>query len=92
MGHIAAAHAAEKATWLKGLVTEIGMDLSSPTTLHVDNQSAIANSRDPEFHDCPKHIKVRPLLETPSGSHGDLSPVYADGGTSRTPRPRPRPR
>jgi len=30
----------------------------SPTVLHVDNQSAIAIAKNPEFHDRTKHIDV----------------------------------
>ncbi len=32
--------------------------MSSPTTLHVNNQSAIAIAQNPEFHDRMKHIDV----------------------------------
>ena len=33
--------------------------MSSPTALHIDNQSAIAITRNPEFYDCTKYIDVR---------------------------------
>src|SRR6266851_3367633 len=39
-------------------LSELGQDMSSPTTLHVDNQSAIAIAQNPEFHDRMKHIDV----------------------------------
>jgi hypothetical protein len=57
--YIAASHAAKEAVWLRRLLTELGLDLTSPTTIHVDNQSAIAIARNPEFHDRTKHIEVR---------------------------------
>jgi transposase InsO family protein len=57
--YIAAAHAAKEAIWLRRLLTELGENLESPTTLFVDNQSAIAIARNPEFHDRTKHIEVR---------------------------------
>ena len=40
--YIAGAHAAKEAVWLRLLLSELGQDMSSPTTLHVDNQSAMA--------------------------------------------------
>ena len=33
-------------------------NINAPTILHVDNQSVIAIARNPEFHDCTKHIKI----------------------------------
>ena len=57
--YIAAAHATKEVVWLRRLLTELSLDLSPPTILHVDNQSAIAIARNPEFHDRTKHIEVR---------------------------------
>jgi hypothetical protein len=59
--YIAGAHAAKEAIWLKSLVSEIWKDqaTNSPITLHIDNQSAIAIAKNPEFHDRTKHIEVR---------------------------------
>jgi hypothetical protein len=57
--YIAAAHATKEVIWLRRLLIELGLDLDSPTVLHVDNQSAIAIARNPEFHDRTKHIEVR---------------------------------
>jgi hypothetical protein len=60
--YIAAAHASDttkEVIWLRRLLTDLGLDLDSPTTLHVDNQSAIATARNPEFHDRTKHIEIR---------------------------------
>ena len=57
--YIAGAHAAKEDVWLRLLLSELGQDMSSPTTLHVDNQSAMAIARNPEFHERTKHIDVR---------------------------------
>ena len=57
--YIAAAHAAKEAVWLRRLLTELGLNVNSPTILHIDNQSAIAIARNPEFHDRTKHIQIR---------------------------------
>jgi len=56
--YIASAHATKEATWLRLLLSELGQDMSSPTVLHVDNQSAIAIAQNLEFHECMKHIDV----------------------------------
>ena len=57
--YIAAAHATKDVIWLRRLLTDLGLDLHSPTTLHVDNQSVIAIARNLEFHDRTKHIEIR---------------------------------
>jgi hypothetical protein len=59
--YIAGMHAAKEAIWLKQLVSEIWKDqiTNSPTTIYIDNQSAIAIAKNPEFHDRTKHIEVR---------------------------------
>ena len=56
--YITSAHATKEATWLRLLLSELRQDMSSPTTLHVNNQSTIAITRNLEFHDHTKHIDV----------------------------------
>jgi len=56
--YIAGAHAAKEAIWLRRLLTELGLEILTPTSLHIDNQSAIAIAKNPEFHDCTKHIEI----------------------------------
>ena len=57
--YIAAAHATKEVVWLRRLLNELGQTTKAPTHLHIDNQSAIAIARNPEFHDRTKHIDVR---------------------------------
>jgi hypothetical protein len=59
--YIAGTYAAKEAIWLKQLVSKIWKDqiTNSPTTIYIDNQSAIAIIKNPKFHNCTKHIKVR---------------------------------
>jgi hypothetical protein len=59
--YIAGAHAAKEAIWLQDLVSKIWKDKATdaPITLYIDNQSAIAIAKNPEFYDHTKHIKVR---------------------------------
>src|SRR6266403_3246899 len=57
--YITGAHATKEAIWLRRLLTELGLEILTPTSLHIDNQSAIAIAKNPEFHDRTKHIKIR---------------------------------
>jgi hypothetical protein len=57
--YITSAHAAKEATWLRLLLSELRQDMSSPTTLHIGNQPAIAIAHNPEFHEQTKHIDIR---------------------------------
>jgi hypothetical protein len=40
------------------LLGELGLHTSASTTLLMDNQSAMTIARNPEFHNCTKHIEV----------------------------------
>ena len=78
--YIAAAHAAKEALWLRRLLTELGMPMISPTTLHIDNQSAIAIARNPEFHDRTKHIEVRYHFLRLLVENEQIAPTYLPTG------------
>jgi hypothetical protein len=57
--YIAGAHAAKEIVWLQRLFGEVGLPDDGPTTLYMDDQSAIAIAKNPQFHDRTKHIEVR---------------------------------
>ncbi|KAF5383863.1 hypothetical protein D9615_003633 [Tricholomella constricta] len=57
--YVAATHAAKEALWLRSLVTEIFDTTLEATTLFSDNQSAIALTKDHQYHARSKHIDVR---------------------------------
>ena len=57
--YIAGAHAAKESIWLRQLLTGLGLTISKPTLLRMDNQSAIAIAKNPTFHEWTKHIEVR---------------------------------
>ena len=59
--YIAGAHAAKEAVWLERLISEVWRQPvpHAPVPLHIDNQSAIAITKNPKFHDWTKHIAVR---------------------------------
>ena len=56
--YVAAMHAVKEALWLQTLINEIFGSLTGATTLHCDNQSAIALTKDHQYHACTKHIDV----------------------------------
>jgi len=56
--YITRAHATKEAVWLRQLLSKLGQDMSSPTVLRIDNQSAITITWNPEFHDRTKHIDI----------------------------------
>ncbi len=57
--YVAATHAAKEALWLRSLLSQLFYPLSEPTALFGDNQSAIALTKDHQYHPRTKHIDVR---------------------------------
>jgi hypothetical protein len=57
--YMAATTAACQGIWLARLIAELRGDEVGATKLNIDNQSAIALSKNPVFHDRSKHIDVR---------------------------------
>lgn len=57
--YIAAATATKELLWLQNLISELGYDLNLPSIIYCDNQSCIALSENPKFHDRSKHIDMR---------------------------------
>ena len=56
--YVAATHGMKEALWLRNLLAEVFEPLTDATTLFSDNQSAIALTRDHQFHARTKHIDV----------------------------------
>ena len=59
--YVAATHAAKEALWLRSLIGQVfgPFPLDTATTLFSDNQSAIALSKDHQYHARTKHIDIR---------------------------------
>jgi len=57
--YIAATIGACQGVWLARLLAELKSEEASAVTLRIDNESAIALSKNPVFHDRNKHIDVR---------------------------------
>ena len=56
---IAMNFATKEIIWMRGLLTELGVDMSLPTKLLCDNQSAIKLAHNPVFHKRTKHIMLK---------------------------------
>jgi hypothetical protein len=57
--YIAATHATKEALWLRSLLSQLFTPPDQPTTLFSNNQSAIALSKDHQYHAHTKHIDIR---------------------------------
>lgn len=57
--YIVMTHAAKEAIWLRALIGELYKPVTESTQVHCDNQSAIALSKDNQFHERTKHIDLR---------------------------------
>jgi hypothetical protein len=57
--YIAATHAAKEALWIRMFLAEIARPLKKPTTIHLDNISAISITKNDEYHPRTKHIDIR---------------------------------
>jgi hypothetical protein len=57
--YVAATHATNEALWLQSLIQQLFDTTLSPTTLFSDNQSAIALSKDHQYHAHTKHINIQ---------------------------------
>ena len=57
--YVALCSAAQETIWLRHLLSSIGFEQVSPATLHEDNQSTIALSKNPNNHPRTKHIDIK---------------------------------
>ena len=57
--YVAVTHASKEALWLRSLITQLFDVKLDPTPLFSDNQSAIALTKDHQYHPRTKHIDIR---------------------------------
>jgi hypothetical protein len=57
--YTAGVHAGQELLWFHNLLSELGYTFTSPHTLYIDNQSAIAFSQNPEHHGRMKHLDLK---------------------------------
>jgi hypothetical protein len=56
---VAATSAGQEILWLRNLFSELGYKFNSPSTLHIDNRSALCVAKNPEHHGRMKHLDLR---------------------------------
>ena len=56
--YVALSGAAQEAIWLKQLNQDL-TEISEPVAIYVDNQSAIAIAKNPQFHGRVNHINIK---------------------------------
>ena len=57
--YISATAAGQEILWLHNLFSEIGYPVKEASTLFLDNQSALAVTKNPEHHGRMKHLDLR---------------------------------
>ena len=79
--YVAANQAGRDIMWMRNLFTEFGYDLSeSPSTLFMDNSSAIAVAKNPEDFGRLKHIQLRLYWLRDVIEEGMIAPEYCPTG------------
>lgn len=74
--YVAMANAAQESVWLGQLMAEFTVSEEAPMLLYEDNQSAIAMSRNPQFHGRAKHIDIKHHYIREQVSNGTIMLEY----------------
>jgi plasmid replication initiation protein len=56
---VSAVEAGKEIAWMRNILGEFGYQVNQACTLHIDNQSAISVSKNPEHHGRMKHLDLR---------------------------------
>ena len=73
---MAATAVMKEAVWLLKLVNELNIVLSCPTMLLINNQSAMALTKNTMFHDCIKHITIQHHFTQEKLDSGEIAVDY----------------
>jgi len=74
--YIAANLAGQEIIWLQNFFYELGYSVEKPSTLYMDNQSAVAVAKNPEHHGRLKHLDLRYYWLRDVVEEGYISPVH----------------
>ena len=74
--YMAASHAAREAAWFRNLLTEMKIDISTPTVVFEDNQSTIKLTENPVNHARTKHIDVQHHFIREQVEGGKIKTIY----------------
>jgi hypothetical protein len=56
---VSAVSAGQEILWLRNFFSELGYKFTGPSTLHIDNESALSVAKDPEHHGRMKYLDLR---------------------------------
>ena len=74
--YMALASSAQEAVWMRQLSSEIGIEYTKPVIIYEDNQSAIAMTKNPQFHGRTKHIAIKYLFIREQVNDGTVNIQY----------------
>jgi Reverse transcriptase (RNA-dependent DNA polymerase) len=74
--HISAVEAGKEILWMREFMGELGYNVSGPSLLWMDNQSAIAVSKNPEHHGKMKHLSLRLFWLRDAVQGGLIAPKF----------------
>ena len=74
--HIAAVEAGKEIIWMRQFMGELGYQVSGASLLRMDNQSAIAVSKNPEHHGKMKHLSFRLFWLRDAVQDGLIEPAF----------------
>lgn len=73
---IAAVEAGKEILWMRNILSEFGYTVQGPSTLHMDNQSAISVAKNPEHHGRMKHLDLRYYWLRDVVESGQIAPKF----------------
>lgn len=74
--YVAANATVNQAIWIRKILADLHMEQNEPTQVYVDNQAAIAISKDPVFHGKTKHFKIKLYHLREEQKHGEVKLLY----------------
>jgi hypothetical protein len=74
--YVSAVEAGKEIYWMRNILREFGYQVSGPSILYVDNQSAISVSKNPEHHGRMKHLDLRYYWLRDAVENGYITPNY----------------
>ncbi|KAK9749334.1 hypothetical protein RND81_02G118600 [Saponaria officinalis] len=67
--------------WLQGLLTDLGVVIPLPISLHCDNRAALHIAENPVFHERTKHLNIDCHFVRDKLKDGFLRPTYVKSGS-----------
>jgi hypothetical protein len=74
--HISAVEAGKEILWMYQFMGKLGYDVSGPSLIWMDNQSAIAVSKNPEHYGKIKHLSLYLFWIRDAVQEGLIAPIF----------------